>query len=350
MVGVSVAAIAVVALNGPPSQQVASASETLRTAHPAGSTTSKPSPSSSARSSHGPAGSATASSSGSSSSELDRLERRLDRIERRLGGKLPVIVLNNTSATPGSVAADRFRQAGWTVSDVSTFTGDILSTAAYYDPNVAGAQFGRNRAAAGIPRNSQGKAQVRRPARGTYRGGADQRLQLGSHAQLNSSHPEGQRDRPVEAPATTATTLDAALTQLGDQPGSVTPRRVRLQCSTGGRVREEGANSGPANRLGKMRRKGLDFHDRNTEHPARADQPGALPPAWSAATAGPATRSAPSTPASSASAHSRSATTPTGWRRSPGSASRPARSRSGGTPACCRPVRHPPPGWIPAPA
>ena len=50
-----------------------------------------------------------------------------------------MIVLNNTSATPASVAADRFRQAGWTVSDVSTFYGDILSTAAYYDPNVAGA-------------------------------------------------------------------------------------------------------------------------------------------------------------------------------------------------------------------
>ncbi|HEU5270375.1 MAG TPA: LytR C-terminal domain-containing protein [Jatrophihabitans sp.] len=55
-------------------------------------------------------------------------------------GKLPLIVLNNTSNTPASVAADRFSQAGWTVTDTSTFEGAILSTAAYYDPNVAGAQ------------------------------------------------------------------------------------------------------------------------------------------------------------------------------------------------------------------
>jgi hypothetical protein len=55
-------------------------------------------------------------------------------------GKLPLIVLNNTSNTSAGVAADRFSQAGWTVTDTSTFEGDILSTAAYYDPNVAGAQ------------------------------------------------------------------------------------------------------------------------------------------------------------------------------------------------------------------
>jgi hypothetical protein len=133
VVGVSVAAIAVVALNGPPSQQVASASETLRTAHPAGSSTPGPSPSSSSRSSDSSAGSATASS-GSSSPSGDSTAS-----SNGSTGKLPVIVLNNTSATPGSVAANRFRQAGWPVSDVSTFTGDILSTAAYYDPNVAGA-------------------------------------------------------------------------------------------------------------------------------------------------------------------------------------------------------------------
>jgi len=54
-------------------------------------------------------------------------------------GKLPLIVLNNTSDTPAGVAADRFRQAGWTVTDISTFEGAILSTAAYYDPNVSGA-------------------------------------------------------------------------------------------------------------------------------------------------------------------------------------------------------------------
>ena len=139
MVGVSVAAIAVVALNGPPSQQVAGASETLQAANSVGSATSKPSPSSSARSSHSPTGSATATSGGASPSGNTDPSGDPTASSDGSAGKLPVIVLNNTSATPGSVAADRFRQAGWTVSDVSTFTGDILSTAAYYDPNVAGA-------------------------------------------------------------------------------------------------------------------------------------------------------------------------------------------------------------------
>ena len=55
-------------------------------------------------------------------------------------GKLPLVVLNNTSDTPASVAADRFRQQGWSVTDTSTFEGDILSTAAYFDPDVPGAE------------------------------------------------------------------------------------------------------------------------------------------------------------------------------------------------------------------
>jgi hypothetical protein len=34
----------------------------------------------------------------------------------------------------------RFRQGGWTVTSTGDFQGDILSTAAYYDPSVTGAQ------------------------------------------------------------------------------------------------------------------------------------------------------------------------------------------------------------------
>jgi hypothetical protein len=37
-------------------------------------------------------------------------------------------------------AAQRFEQAGWTVEVTGTFAGDILSTAAYYDPASDGAQ------------------------------------------------------------------------------------------------------------------------------------------------------------------------------------------------------------------
>jgi hypothetical protein len=52
-----------------------------------------------------------------------------------------LIVLNNSARTGlASTAADRFRAAGWTVTSTGDFSGDILSTAAYYDSNVSGAQ------------------------------------------------------------------------------------------------------------------------------------------------------------------------------------------------------------------
>ena len=54
---------------------------------------------------------------------------------------MPVIVLDNTGRPAlARAAAERFEQAGWTVTDTSTFEGDILSTAAYYDPAAAGAR------------------------------------------------------------------------------------------------------------------------------------------------------------------------------------------------------------------
>lgn len=56
-------------------------------------------------------------------------------------GRLALVVLNNTDQSSATaVAAERFRQGGWTVTDTSTFNGAILSTAAYYDPSVSGAQ------------------------------------------------------------------------------------------------------------------------------------------------------------------------------------------------------------------
>jgi len=126
LVGVSVAAIAVLALNNPATQQ-ASASitrhTTARSNSAAGSPTAQPPTSTPASTS---ASSTAADSAGGTNSVAG-------------SGKLPLIVLNNTSDTPAGVAADRFRQAGWTVTDISTFEGAILSTAAYYDPNVSGA-------------------------------------------------------------------------------------------------------------------------------------------------------------------------------------------------------------------
>ena len=53
----------------------------------------------------------------------------------------PLIVLDNTgrpALARGATAL--FQRAGWTVTDTSTFDGDILSTAVYYDPATQGAR------------------------------------------------------------------------------------------------------------------------------------------------------------------------------------------------------------------
>ena len=114
LVGALVAVVAVLALNHPHGQQAASAAEPLR--------------------------SSTAPAPKHPSSSTGRPGTPASSTPPATAGKLPLIVLNNTSNTPASVAADRFRQQGWSVTDVSTFEGDILSTAAYFDPNVAGAE------------------------------------------------------------------------------------------------------------------------------------------------------------------------------------------------------------------
>ncbi len=136
LVGVSIAVVAVMALNHPASQQAA-ASETGRSIGSTSAPASTPAASATA-----PTRSAASTPDASSSPSVsqDGPGATAGSGSTAGSGKLPLIVLNNTSDTPASVAADRFRQAGWTVSDVSTFTGGILSTAAYYDPDVAGAE------------------------------------------------------------------------------------------------------------------------------------------------------------------------------------------------------------------
>jgi hypothetical protein len=53
----------------------------------------------------------------------------------------PLVVLDNTGRPEeAGYATERFSRGGWTVTDTSTFEGDILSTAAYYDPDVPGAR------------------------------------------------------------------------------------------------------------------------------------------------------------------------------------------------------------------
>jgi hypothetical protein len=55
--------------------------------------------------------------------------------------RIPLTVLDNTGRPAlARGAAQLFQRAGWTVTGTSTFDGDILSTAAYYDPEIAGAR------------------------------------------------------------------------------------------------------------------------------------------------------------------------------------------------------------------
>jgi len=57
-----------------------------------------------------------------------------------LASPLPLIVLNNTaSAGAQNVAQQEFEKVGWTVSYVSTLDNQILSTCVYYDPAIPNA-------------------------------------------------------------------------------------------------------------------------------------------------------------------------------------------------------------------
>jgi hypothetical protein len=57
------------------------------------------------------------------------------------GGRLPLVVLNNsTIADLARNVAQQLTAGGWTVSSYGNYQNDIVSTCAYYDPTVAGAQ------------------------------------------------------------------------------------------------------------------------------------------------------------------------------------------------------------------
>jgi hypothetical protein len=52
-----------------------------------------------------------------------------------------LIVLNSTSKSGlAETAAARFKAGGWTVSSTGNLVNNIISTCAYYDPNVPNAQ------------------------------------------------------------------------------------------------------------------------------------------------------------------------------------------------------------------
>ena len=55
--------------------------------------------------------------------------------------RVPLVVLNNTTIRGlAQQASARFAAGGWTVTSYGNYRNDILSTCAYYDPSVSGAQ------------------------------------------------------------------------------------------------------------------------------------------------------------------------------------------------------------------
>jgi hypothetical protein len=55
--------------------------------------------------------------------------------------KLALIVLNNSTVPKlADTAAAQFQAGGWTVTRFGNYTEQTLSTAAYYDPQVSGAE------------------------------------------------------------------------------------------------------------------------------------------------------------------------------------------------------------------
>ena len=122
--GLAVLAIAIVAIRHPDGR---TANAGVITTHVARTTSE---PSKSAPATHAASTGAGATSPGPTSSTGSAT-----------GAKLPLIVLNNTTVTKlAAEARTTFEAGGWTVTRIGNLQNDILSTCAYYDPAVAGAQ------------------------------------------------------------------------------------------------------------------------------------------------------------------------------------------------------------------
>jgi cytoskeletal protein RodZ len=130
VLGVVVLVIAIIALRQPNGHQA-----TLRTSAAAGSSASSP------------ASSTVASSTAASSSAAPTSTAPTSTVPTSTAPTtspltaVPLVVLNNTNK-PGlaDTAAGRFKAGGWTVTSTGNLSNDIISTCAYYDPNVANAQ------------------------------------------------------------------------------------------------------------------------------------------------------------------------------------------------------------------
>jgi hypothetical protein len=124
VVGIAVAAIAVAALSHPKGRQAAKATGVSSSSSSSSSTSASTKPS------------VTASKTAPSKTKSAPSTKPSQRAAR------PAVLVLNNSNTAGlaDTAVGRFRAGGWTASNGGNFSGDILSTAAYYDPSISGAR------------------------------------------------------------------------------------------------------------------------------------------------------------------------------------------------------------------
>jgi hypothetical protein len=137
LVGVAVLAVAIIALHNPKSTgpdaaggSSPAASGTTPSSSGATSTSTGPTPSSRATTTPAVSRSTSPSDSAENSSEALAAAQTV-----------PLVVLNNTTISGlAAQAATRFEDGGWTVTSEGNLTNNIISTCAYYDPDVTGAE------------------------------------------------------------------------------------------------------------------------------------------------------------------------------------------------------------------
>ena len=127
LIGVAVLVVALIALQHPSTTAVGASAPRATTPAP----TTSPSPAPSTASATVDATSTQRASTSATGSAAPSETARL-----------PLVVLNNTTVRGlAEQASARFTAGGWTVTSYGNYQNDILSTCAYFDPSVAGAQI-----------------------------------------------------------------------------------------------------------------------------------------------------------------------------------------------------------------
>ena len=135
--------IAVVALRDPKSGSSGTVAQSVTSSSDVSSASLSTTPPTSARpsSSSSTGRSSNASSSGSSSESAGVTGSDATSSASDAAKSVPLVVLNNTTISGlAKRAAARFEAGGWTVTSSGNLTNNILSTCAYYDPDVTGAE------------------------------------------------------------------------------------------------------------------------------------------------------------------------------------------------------------------